>query len=48
MLAGREAAGMARAYSLDLRKRVVAAIEAGQSCRLAAKAFMASVSSVVK
>ena len=24
---------MARAYSLDLRERVVAAIEAGQSCR---------------
>jgi hypothetical protein len=37
MLAGREAASMARAYSLDLRERVVAAIEAAQSCRSAAK-----------
>lgn len=27
---------MARAYSLDLRERVVAAVEAGQSCRAVA------------
>jgi len=39
---------MARAYSLDLRERVVAAVEAGQSCRSVAKTFMVSVSSVVK
>jgi transposase len=39
---------MARAYSLDLRERVVAAVEAGQSCRLVAKTFMVSVASVVK
>ena len=31
---------MARAYSLDLRERVVAAVAAGQSCRLVAKTFM--------
>jgi hypothetical protein len=36
---------MARASSLDLRERVVAA---GQSCRSAAKTFMVSVASVVK
>jgi transposase len=39
---------MARAYSLDLRERVVAAVERGQSCRSVAKTFMVSVSSVVK
>jgi transposase len=39
---------MARAYSLDLRERVVAAVTAGQSCRWAAKTFMVSVASVVK
>ena len=39
---------MARAYSLDLRERVVAAVAAGQSCRLVAKTFMVSVASVVK
>jgi transposase len=39
---------MARAYSLDLRERVVAAVAAGQSCRSAAKTFMVSVASVVK
>ena len=39
---------MARAYSLDLRERVVAAVAAGQSCRSAAKTFMISVASVVK
>jgi transposase len=39
---------MARAYSLDLRERVVAAVASGQPCRLAAKTFMVSVASVVK
>ena len=39
---------MARAYSLDLRERVVAAVVAGQSCRSVAKTFMVSVASVVK
>jgi transposase len=34
---------MARAYSLDLREQVVAAVATGQSCRSAAKTFMASV-----
>ena len=37
-----------RAYSLDLRERVVAAVEAGQSCRVAAKTFRVSVASVVR
>jgi transposase-like protein len=41
-------AGMGRAYSLDLRERVVAAVAAGQSCRSVAKTFMVSVASVVK
>jgi transposase len=39
---------MARAYSLDLRERVVAAVAAGQSCRSVARTFMVSVASVVK
>ena len=39
---------MARAYSLDLRERVVAAVASGQSWRLVAKTFMVSVASVVK
>jgi transposase len=39
---------MARAYSLDLRERVVAGVESGQSCRAVAKTFMVSVASVVK
>ena len=39
---------MARAYSLDLRERVVGAVAAGQSCRSLAKTFMVSVASVVK
>jgi len=39
---------MVRPYSLDLRERVVAAAEAGQSCRAVAKRFGVSVSSVVK
>ena len=39
---------MARAYSLDLRQRVVAAAASGQSCRSVAKTFVVSVASVVK
>jgi transposase len=39
---------MARAYSLDLRERVVAAVASGQSCRSVAKTFMVNVASVVK
>jgi transposase len=39
---------MARAYSLDLRERVVAAVAAGESCRSIAKTFRVSVASVVK
>ena len=39
---------MARAYSLDLRERVVAAVDAGQSCRTVAQVFDVSVASVVK
>ena len=39
---------MARAYSLDLRERVVGAVAAGQSCRAVASRFGVSVASVVK
>jgi transposase len=39
---------MARAYSLDLRERVVAAVAKGQSCRAVAGTFEVSVASVVK
>jgi transposase len=39
---------MARPYSLDLRERVVAAVDDGLSCRTAADTFCVSVSSVVK
>jgi transposase len=39
---------MARAYSLDLRERVVAAVASGQSCRTVAARFKVSVASVVK
>jgi len=39
---------MARAYSLELRERVVGAVAAGQTCRSVAKTFMVSVASVVK
>ena len=39
---------MARAYSLDLRERVVGAVGAGQSCRQVASTFGVSVASVVK
>jgi transposase len=39
---------MARAYSLGLRERVVAAIGDGQSCRQVAGLFRVSIASVVK
>ena len=39
---------MAGAYSLDLRSRVVAAVQAGRSCRAVAATFGVSVASVVK
>lgn len=39
---------MARAYSLDLRERVVGAVAAGQPCRAVASIFGVSVASVVK
>jgi transposase len=39
---------MSRAYSLDLRERVVAAVVSGQSCRVVAATFKVSVASVVK
>jgi transposase len=39
---------MVRAYSLDLRERVVAAVVAGQPCRAVAKTFGVSVASAVK
>lgn len=39
---------MARAYSSDLRERVVAAVGDGQSCREVATVFRVSVASVVK
>ena len=39
---------MPRAYSLDLRERVVAAVVAGDSCRNVALTYKVSVASVVK
>ncbi len=39
---------MGRAYSLDLRERVIAAVAAGESCRAVAATFKVSVASVVK
>lgn len=39
---------MPRAYSLDLRERVVAAVAAGASCRKVAGIYKVSVASVVK
>ena len=39
---------MARAYSLDLRERVVAFVESGQTMRATAAVFDVSVASVVK
>ena len=39
---------MPRAYSLDLRERVDAAVASGKSCRKVATAYRVSVASVVK
>ena len=39
---------MVRPYSLDLRERVVAAVDGGRSCRAVAETFGVSVASVVK
>lgn len=39
---------MVRPYSLDLRERVVATVEGGQTCRAVAETFGVSVASVVK
>ena len=39
---------MTRPYSEDLRKRVVCAVEAGETCRAVAARFDIAVSSVVK
>jgi transposase len=39
---------MARAYSLDLRERVVAAVGSGQSCRRVAVTFGLGAATVVK
>src|SRR4051794_10304705 len=39
---------MARPYSEDLRKRIVAEVEAGASCRATAGKFAVSVSCVIK
>ncbi len=39
---------MSKPYSNDLRKRVVAAVLSGQTCRVVAETFGVSVSSVVK
>lgn len=39
---------MGRAYSLDLRERVVAAVASGESCRAVAATFKVGVASVVK
>ena len=39
---------MARAYSLDLRERIVSAVTAGQSCRVVVATFQVSVARAVK
>lgn len=39
---------MVRAYSNDLRERVVRAVEAGEACRVVAARFGVAVSTVVK
>jgi len=39
---------MARPYSIDLRERVVSAVESGETCRAVAARFGVAVSSVVK
>lgn len=47
MLAGRRAAWIGKPYSLDLRKRVVAAIEGGMSRNRAAKQFGVAISTAI-
>src|SRR5438270_10277975 len=47
MLAGRRPAWMGKPYSLDLRKRVVAAIEGGMSRNRAAKQFGVAISTAI-
>ncbi len=44
----RRPAARGRAYSLELRERVAAAVAEGRSCRAVAAAFPVSVSSVVR
>ena len=39
---------MARPYSIDLRERVVLAVESGETCRAVSERFGVAVSSVVK
>lgn len=39
---------MARAYSEDLRRRVIAAVEAGASCRQAAKRYEIGASTAIR
>jgi transposase len=39
---------MGKPYSMDLRERVIAAIEGGQSCHAAAKRFGVSVSTAIR
>jgi transposase len=39
---------LARAYSLDQRKRVVVAVAARWSCRSLTKKFIVSIASIVK
>src|SRR3954454_5114134 len=47
MLAGRRPAWMGKPYSVDLRKRVVAAIEGGMSRNQAAKQFGVAISTAI-
>lgn len=39
---------MTKPYSMDLRERAVAAVAAGQSCRVVAKLFSVGVSTVIR
>jgi transposase len=39
---------MAKPYSMDLRERVVAAVDGGMSCHAAAKRFGVAASSAIK
>src|ERR1700723_4195670 len=47
MLAGRRPAWMGKPYSVDLRRRVVAAIEAGMSRNQAARQFGVAISTAI-